>query len=141
MIIRSIRFFVATFLFIAGLDVSIAQDAPSDHSAPDTGKVHVDVSPEEAYIWVDGKPVVHRSSYLNLTPGEHKIAVYNYGYKPEVRTINVIAGESSSTELYCPASSKWVLHIFAGHCDWLANKHSQCGCGETNPLWGSPTSA
>jgi len=94
MIIRSIRFFVATFLFIAGLDVSIAQDAPSDHSAPDTGKVHVDVSPEEAYIWVDGKPMVHRSSYLKLTPGEHKVAVYNYGYKPEVRTINVIAGEA-----------------------------------------------
>jgi hypothetical protein len=71
-----------------------AQDTKPQHSTGDTGKVRVNVSPEEAYIWVDGKPASHRSSTLKLPAGEHKIAVYNYGYLPETQDVNVAAGET-----------------------------------------------
>jgi len=89
-------------LALAGANFSIAQDTQDkqgtqetkpQHSTGETGKVRVNVSPEEAYIWVDGKPVSHRSSTLKLSPGDHKIAVYNYGYQPETQDVTVAAGE------------------------------------------------
>jgi hypothetical protein len=107
------RFVCIGLLALAGASFSIAQ-APQDkkdtqdkqdtqetkpqHSTGDTGKVRVNVSPEEAYIWVDGKPVSHRSSTLKLPVGDHKIAVYNYGYQPETQDVNVIAGETKEIE-------------------------------------------
>ena len=107
------RFVCIGLLALAGASFSIAQ-APQDkkdtqdkqdtqetkpqHSTGDTGKVRVNVSPEEAYIWVDGKPVSHRSSTLKLPVGDHKIAVYNYGYLPETQDVNVIAGETKEIE-------------------------------------------
>ena len=59
-----------------------------------TGKVHVRVNPEEAYIFVDGKPMNHRSSHLELTPGEHVITVYNYGFQPQTQKVNIVAGKN-----------------------------------------------
>ena len=59
--------------------------------------MHVSVLPEEAYIWVDGKPVTHRSSTLKLSPGEHKIAVYNYGYQPQVHNVTVAGGKTQDS--------------------------------------------
>jgi PEGA domain len=47
------------------------------------GSVRVNVTPEEAYVFVDGQALIHRSNTLALTPGEHTIAVYNYGYVPQ----------------------------------------------------------
>jgi len=47
------------------------------------GSVRVNVTPEEAYIFVDGQSLIHRSNTLALTQGEHTIAVYNYGYVPQ----------------------------------------------------------
>jgi hypothetical protein len=103
------RFFAIVLLVIAGASLSIAQDAQepqestsdksakSDKSGKD-GKVHVKVLPEEAYIWVDGKPVTHRSSTLSLPPGEHKIAVYNYGYTPQVHNVTVTPGQKQDIQ-------------------------------------------
>lgn len=89
---RSICFFIAIFLIAAAVNTAMAQDSKSS-SGPDTGKVHIKVSPDEAYIWVDGKPMSHRNSTLKLPAGEHKIVVYNYGYKPQVQDVNVAAGQ------------------------------------------------
>jgi hypothetical protein len=74
-------------------NLSAAQDANSKQPTHDAGEVYVNVSPEEAYIWVDGKPVTHRNSILKLAPGEHMIAVYNYGYLPEVHNVAVQEGK------------------------------------------------
>src|SRR5215831_3958772 len=79
-------------------DTQETKDTKPEHSTGDTGKVRVHVSPEEAYIWVDGKPVSHRSSTLKLSAGDHKIAVYNYGYLPETQDVNVAAGETKEIE-------------------------------------------
>jgi hypothetical protein len=88
--IRTSRFLLIWLLALAGTTFLIAQDkTPSG----DMGKVRVSVLPEEAYIWVDDKPVSHRSSTLKLPPGEHKIAVYNYGYLPDVHNVTVASGQ------------------------------------------------
>lgn len=88
--------FIATVLLIAGATLAVAQE--ESRSAKDTGKVNVSVAPEEAYIWVDGKPVSHRSSTLNLPVGEHKIAVYNYGYMPQVHNVAVAGGQTKDVQ-------------------------------------------
>jgi hypothetical protein len=88
------RALAISLLTLAGTNLSLRVNAQSD-TQPDTGRIHVNVSPEEAYIWVDDKPTSHRSSTLKLTTGPHKIMVYNYGYKPEKFDINVVAGEHS----------------------------------------------
>lgn len=102
MLIRSFRFIAAIFVVVAGVHISIAQD-----SSNGTGTVRVNVSPEEAYIWVDGKPVTHRSSSIDLPPGEHKIAVYNYGYKPQVHDVHVVADQVQEVTAYLdPVNAK-----------------------------------
>ena len=101
---RTSHFLAVALLAIAGASLAIAQSDTSDTKdkkpdhANEPGKVHVSVLPEEAYIWVDGKPVIHRSSTLKLSPGEHKIAVYNYGFLPDVRTITVVSGQSQDIQ-------------------------------------------
>jgi LPXTG-motif cell wall-anchored protein len=59
-----------------------------------SGKVYVSVLPDEAYIWVDGKPATHRTSSLTLPAGEHTITVYNYGFAPKTQTVAIKGGES-----------------------------------------------
>lgn len=79
-------FTIAAFL-IASFNFSFAQE-----NADEKGQVFVNVMPEEAYIWVDGKPANHRSSYLSLAPGDHTITVYNYGYEPKTQSFSVTSG-------------------------------------------------
>jgi hypothetical protein len=79
---------------LAGVQFSLPVNATSeDKSASDTGQLRVIVTPEEAYIWVDDKAASHRTTTLKLTPGEHKITVYNYGYQPETRKVNMLTGQ------------------------------------------------
>ncbi|HEY2169250.1 MAG TPA: PEGA domain-containing protein [Candidatus Angelobacter sp.] len=92
------RALAISLLTLAGTNLSLPGNAQSDtpsEKPPDTGQIRVNVSPEEAYIWVDDKATSHRSSTLKLPTGPHKIMVYNYGYKPERHDINVVAGERS----------------------------------------------
>ncbi|HKV93234.1 MAG TPA: PEGA domain-containing protein [Candidatus Angelobacter sp.] len=105
------RAFAIGLLAFAGLNVCVSPIRASDQSG-DIGEVRVHVSPEEAYIWVDNKAVSHRSSTLKLTPGEHKITVYNYGFKPHTQTVNVVAGERQEIEARLeaagsPVSGPW----------------------------------
>lgn len=79
----SVRRLLAIAVFvIAAAGLCKAQD----------GSVRVNVTPEEAYIFVDGQALIHRSNTLALTPGEHTIAVYNYGYVPQRFTVYIEKG-------------------------------------------------
>src|ERR1035441_9563514 len=58
--------------------------------AKSRGYLKVHVNPPETYIYADGEPVVEsKGHYIILTPGEHRIDMYNYGYKPETRTVTI----------------------------------------------------
>ena len=54
------------------------------------GRLVVRVNPRETYIYADGKPVVEaRGHFVTLPAGEHRIDLYNYGYKPESRNVTI----------------------------------------------------
>jgi len=60
------------------------------------GKLIVRVSPRETYIYADGKPVVEANGhYVTLPAGDHKIDLYNYGYKPESRNVTITAHKTT----------------------------------------------
>ena len=60
------------------------------------GKLIVRVSPRETYIYSDGKPIVEaRGHYVLLPAGNHRIDLYNYGYKPETRNVTIQAHKTA----------------------------------------------
>lgn len=60
----------------------------------DVAKVRVNVTPSEAYIFIDGQPFTHRSHTLRMAPGEYTIGVYNYGFVPQVQKVTLKPGDN-----------------------------------------------
>ncbi len=57
-------------------------------------KIPVKVSPHQAYVFLDGQAMRDGNVTLKTTPGEHTIAVYNYGFKGEERKVTAQAGKN-----------------------------------------------
>ena len=55
-------------------------------------KIHVQVRPSEAYVFVDGQAVGEGSHTIMLAPGEHHFAIYNYGYASQIHTLTLQEG-------------------------------------------------
>jgi hypothetical protein len=54
------------------------------------GHLVVHSNPKQAYVYADGEPVVESlGHFIRLSPGQHRIDLYNFGYKPETRTVTV----------------------------------------------------
>jgi outer membrane protein OmpA-like peptidoglycan-associated protein len=65
-----------------------------------TGKLVVHATPREAYIYADGKPISEaRGHQVALAAGAHKIDLYNYGYKPETRSVTIEAHKTAVLEV------------------------------------------
>jgi hypothetical protein len=68
--------------------------------ASDRGSLIVRVSPKETYIYADGEPVYEsKGHYITLEPGEHKIDLYNYGYRPETRTVTITSHQTTKIDV------------------------------------------
>ena len=84
---RNRQVMMAALLVLAWAAVSVAET------------VRVTVRPDQAYIFVDGKPIGHEGSQkVHLSPGTHQIGVYNYGYTPQVRDVTINTGENPALE-------------------------------------------
>jgi OmpA family/PEGA domain len=55
-------------------------------------KVRIHVQPQQASIFVDGVLFGDSSRNIKVAPGKHTIAVYNYGYTPQVREVTLEEG-------------------------------------------------
>lgn len=77
------RYFVIAVVLLSAA-LLVAQEA----------KLRVDVSPQDASIFVDGNPHRHGAGSLVLTPGEHTIGVYDYGFTPQVQKLTLNAGDN-----------------------------------------------
>ena len=90
------RFFVVAALLAFGSIVAFAQDAQDTQGAQAAGDaaVKVRVSPPQAYIFVDGQPFAHRSQTIKLSPGQHTIGVYNWGYKGQEQKVDLVSGKN-----------------------------------------------
>lgn len=91
---RKFTFFLAFLLVVAFTCSALAQNAT----------VKVSVVPHQAYIFVDGKAIGHGHRTLGLSPGRHTIAVYNYGYKPSVREVDLTAGRNPNLDVTLEAA-------------------------------------
>ncbi len=64
------------------------------------GKLIVKATPRQAYVFVDGKAIWEASKGgVSLSPGEHSIGVYNYGYKPATRKVTIQAGKTAAVDV------------------------------------------
>ncbi|HEV2288541.1 MAG TPA: OmpA family protein [Candidatus Acidoferrales bacterium] len=60
------------------------------------GKLKIKVSPNQAYIFVDGNAIRQGSRTINLTAGKHTIGVYNYGYTSQTQEVDVVQGKTTN---------------------------------------------
>lgn len=63
------------------------------------GKLKINAHPPEAYVFVDGNAMGQANHTFTVTPGEHKIQVQNYGYKPATRTVTIATGEPVTVDV------------------------------------------
>lgn len=80
-----------TLLVLAAAIPGLAQD----------GKLVLHVTPRQAYLFVDGRAISEASKHhsLNLSAGDHKIELVNYGYAPQTQTVTIAAGKTSKLDV------------------------------------------
>ena len=59
-----------------------------------TGKLKIHVHPKQAYVFVDGKSIRDGSQTITLTPGQHSVGIYNYGYTPQTQSVTIAANKT-----------------------------------------------
>lgn len=77
------------------------------------GKLHIHVSPRQAYVFVDGKAIRDGSQTIELSPGSHKIGVYNYGYTEKVQDVQIDSGKKTNLDVALQVSGDKVSGPFA----------------------------
>jgi outer membrane protein OmpA-like peptidoglycan-associated protein len=65
------------------------------------GKLVIHATPKQAYIFVDGRAISEASKRhsLNLSPGDHKVELANYGYNASSQTVTIAAGKTSKIDV------------------------------------------
>src|SRR5690242_16737426 len=82
-------------------------------SSTSNGKLHIHVSPKQAYVFVDGKAIRDGSQTIELPAGSHKIGVYNYGYTEKVQDVQIESGKKTNLDVALQASGDKVSGPFA----------------------------
>jgi len=66
------------------------------------GRLEVRAVPTQAYVHLDGVPIGdasrsrdHNILLTGISPGEHTVGVYNYGYEPQEHKVNITGGETT----------------------------------------------
>jgi OmpA family/PEGA domain len=82
-------------------------------SSIENGKLRIHVDPKQAYVFVDGKAIRDGSQTIDLSAGDHRVAVYNYGYLPKAQQVHIGAGESTDLRVALQSSGDMVSGPFA----------------------------
>ena len=102
-----IRF--AVLLFVAVLFAALPAFSQSN---VEMGKLRIQVSPKQAYVFVDGKAIRDGSQTIDLSAGTHKIGVENYGYVPNIQEVHIGAGETTDLAVTLQSSGDVVSGPF-----------------------------
>lgn len=87
---RLVPLTATVLLLCAGALPILAQD----------GKLKIHVTPKQAYAFVDGHAYGEATiRALYLSPGDHKIDLYNYGYAPASSNVSIAAGQTTKLEV------------------------------------------
>jgi len=92
------KFLIRVFGFVT-LALLMSVTALMAQSDKNAGAVKIQVSPKQAYVFVDGKAIRDGSQTIELNAGSHTLGIDNYGYTPETRTVDVVAGETISLKV------------------------------------------
>ena len=60
------------------------------------GHLKLQVTPKQAYVYIDEMPLGWGGGIFWADPGEHTLAVYNYGYKPYTAKFTVESGKTTN---------------------------------------------
>lgn len=82
-------------------------------SSAGNGKLHIHVTPKQAYVFVDGKAVRDGTQTIRLSTGTHKIGVYNYGYVAKVQDVQIQSGVQTDLNVALQASGDKVSGPFS----------------------------
>lgn len=86
-----------SFVFVALL-VSALVLATAAAYAQD-GTLKVKVKPKTGYVFVDERPIGQGNQTMRLAPGTHHVNIYNYGHRPEERSVDIAAGQTSRLDV------------------------------------------
>jgi outer membrane protein OmpA-like peptidoglycan-associated protein len=87
---RLVPLTATVLLLCAGALPSLAQD----------GKLKIHVTPKQAYAFVDGHAYGEATIHaLYLSPGDHKVDLYNYGYAPASSSVSITAGKTTKLDV------------------------------------------
>src|SRR5215472_3867439 len=92
-----LRFCYSSLITVSGLVLALGSTLANAQS----GKLHLQVTPKQAYIFVDDRAISEASKHpsLSLSVGEHKVELVNYGYQPVTRTVTITAGKTTNLEV------------------------------------------
>jgi len=105
------RPFLLATLFLAAGCLCAAPVFPQ--SSSETGKLKIHVAPKQAYVFVDGKAIRDGSQTIDLSVGDHKVGVYNYGYLPNTQDVQITAGQTKELRVGLQSSGDKIPGPFA----------------------------
>jgi hypothetical protein len=76
------------------------------------GSLKIHVSPPQAYVFVDGKPIRDGSQTIRMDAGKHTVGVYNYGFIPQVQNVDIPAGKPTYLNVVLQATGDKVQGPF-----------------------------
>jgi hypothetical protein len=107
-----IRSLVSVVLFL--LAMSYLCMAPAfAQSSEQAGKLKIEVSPKQAYVFVDGRAIRDGNQTLKLAAGEHSVSVHNYGFQPKTVGVHIEAGKTVERSIVLDPSGDKVSGPFA----------------------------
>jgi hypothetical protein len=90
----------ARFFFVVSIVWSVAAlGVFVQPSQAQKGKLYVQASPREAYIFVDGKALYESNYFIKLPAGDHQVAIRNYGFQPVMQNVTITAGNTSKLKV------------------------------------------
>jgi outer membrane protein OmpA-like peptidoglycan-associated protein len=104
------RFHYSSLLTASALVFALGSTVASAQN----GKLHLRITPKQAYVFVDDRAISEASKHpsLSLSVGEHKIELVNYGYTPVTRSVNIEAGKTTNLEVSLQAVGEKVSGQF-----------------------------
>jgi OmpA family/PEGA domain len=85
--------------FLRTLSLVIAVALGATAAFAQDGKLKPNLSPKQAYMFVDGNAIREGNHTIKLSPGKHTVVVVNYGYKSVTQDVNIEAGKTTPLDV------------------------------------------
>ncbi|MBZ5526790.1 MAG: OmpA family protein [Acidobacteriia bacterium] len=109
--------------FLVSLGMAALLTAVAYAQEANLGKLKINVTPGESYLFVDGNGMAPGSRTVDLSVGAHKILVANYGYRFWAREVTINPGETTPLDVSLEREGDVVfgpkgrIQIEVGHLD------------------------